>query len=145
MLQLLGPWFFPITLRPSLQYEEHLQDLFCINNVLETLSPQLIICFKATKKSVKNLCSVLHRLKSLYLLPIHTPPLLRMWGCLEYLRLQTLPTWSGLQTREPLSNHEQCCECPTRSHLSRSHWPGCLQPCTEQLCNRKHPTHVPAT
>lgn len=34
---------------------------------------------------------------------------------------------------------------PTRSHLSRSHWPGCLQPCTEQLCNRKHPMHVPAT
>lgn len=31
--------------------------------------------------------------------------------------------------------------CP----LSRSCWPGCIQPCTGQFSNNKHPTHIPAT
>lgn len=33
----------------------------------------------------------------------------------------------------------------TCSHLSRSCWPGCIQPCTEQFSTSKHPTPVPAT
>lgn len=143
MLQLLGPWFFPITLRPSLQYEEHLQDLFCINNVLETLSPQLIICFKATKKSVKNV------FYTDWSRSISSPSILHLssgcgvvwsiWDCRHCPH--------GLVCKQ--GNHwaimNNAASVPTRSHLSRSHWPGCLQPCTEQLCNRKHPTHVPAT
>lgn len=135
-VQLLSPWFIPTTVRPSLQHEEHLQDLFCTSSVLETVSPQLTIYFKATKNSVKNLCSVLHRLKSLYLLLIYTRALLRIRGCLEYLALHTLPVWSA--------NEGTTEQSPAMLwvSLSRSPWPGCIQPCTGQVSNSKHPTLV---
>lgn len=48
-VQLLSPWFILTTVTPSVQYEEHQQDLFCTTHLLETVSPQLTIYFKATK------------------------------------------------------------------------------------------------
>lgn len=90
---------------------------------------------------MKNLCSVLHRLKSLYLLPMHTPPLLRIWDCLEYLALHTLPIWSANkgtteQTPTMLCHHMLP---PEQELLARLH-----SALHRQLSNSKHPTHIPA-
>lgn len=121
-------------------HEEHLQDLFCTNNVLETVSPQLIIYFKATKNSLKNFCCVLYRLKSLS--PPHP----------NSTSLQNLGVFgvSGIAHTAYMvckqGNHWATAMCVTTcSHLSRSCWPGCIQPKTGQLNNSKHYTHVPAT
>lgn len=138
-VQLLSPWFILITITPSLRYKEHQQDLFCTTNVSETVSPQLTTYFKATKSQWK-ICAVFYTDWSASSPHPHsTSP--QDLDCLEYLALHTLPIWPA--KREPLSKHQQCC-VTTCSHLSRSCWPGCTQPCTGQLSNSKHPTHIPA-
>lgn len=94
VVQLLSPCSSPPQWGLHYSMKNMCRMYFALIMFWRQLSPQLTIYFKATKTSVNNLCSVLHRLKSLY-----TPPLLRIGGCLEYLALHTLP------------NHQQCSEC----------------------------------
>lgn len=136
--QLLSPWFIPTTVRPSLQHEEHLQDLFCTNNVLETVSPELIIYFKATKNSVKNLFIQTEvTLSSPHPNPT-SPRDLRLFGVSGIAHTAHVVCKQG--------NHWATAVCvTTRCHSSRSCRPGCIRPCTGQSSNSKHPTHIPAT